>query len=69
MDRKGKLTQFQEEWRKEAMTQHTLSIKGINLKHECYNNKKEDIIIIRGKLLGISNFPGTEDKDENIRGK
>jgi len=46
------------------MTKHTLSIKGIDLNHECYSNKKEDIVIIKGKMLGMSNIP--EKDEENV---
>ena len=54
------LKKFQKEWSKNSMTQHTLSIKGINLKHECYSGNNEDVIIIKGKILGVSNFPEVE---------
>lgn len=40
----------------------TLAINGINMTFDVYKNKKEEIIIIKGKMLGMSNYP---DKKEN----
>ena len=56
------LKDFQKEWSKNAITRHTLSIKGINLRHECYSGNNEDVIIIKGTLLGVSNFPEEENE-------
>lgn len=47
--------------------EHTLAIHGIDMVTDVYKNKKGDIIIIKGKMLGMSNCPDRVEDTNNKR--